>query len=149
MPGLPKMTVTPQVADVPQSWFVVDAADKVLGRLASEVASVLRGKHKPLFTPHLDLGDFVIVLNCEQVKLTGRKREDKVYQRHTGYPGSIRTVTAGKMLEEHPERVIEHAVRGMLPKNQLGRNMLRKLKIYAGAEHPHAAQQPKTLEIRG
>jgi len=149
VPGLPKMTVTPQVADVPQSWFVVDAADKVLGRLASEVASVLRGKHKPLFTPHLDLGDFVIVLNCEQVKLTGRKREDKVYQRHTGYPGSIRTVTAGKMLEEHPERVIEHAVRGMLPKNQLGRNMLRKLKIYAGAEHPHAAQQPKTLEIRG
>jgi large subunit ribosomal protein L13 len=127
----------------------VDAEVRVLGRLASEVATVLRGKHKPTFTPHVDDGDFVIVVNASKVKLTGRKLEDKVYYHHTGYPGGIKGITAGRLLESKPERVIEHAVRGMLPKGPLGRRMLRKLKVYGGPEHPHAAQRPEPREIRG
>ncbi len=139
-------SIRPQ--DVERVWFVVDAKGKILGRLASEVAQVLRGKHKPSFTPHVDGGDFVVVVNAGQVELSGRKRENKVYYRHTGFPGGIRSITAGRLLETRPERAIEHAVRGMLPKGRLGRRMLRKLKVYAGAAHPHAAQKPERLEIR-
>jgi large subunit ribosomal protein L13 len=127
--------------------LLIDAKGKVLGRLASQVAIILRGKHKPTFTPHVDCGDFVVVVNAAEVELTGRKRENKVYYRYTGYPGGIRSVTAGRLLETRPERVIESAVRGMLPKGPLGRRMLRKLKVYARAEHPHAAQKPERLEI--
>jgi large subunit ribosomal protein L13 len=134
--------------DVERVWFVVDAKGKVLGRLASQVAHILRGKHKPLFTPHVDAGDFVVVVNAREVEVTGRKREGKIYHRHSGYPGGIHSVTLGRLLETHPERVIEGAVRGMLPKGRLGRRMARKLKVYAGAEHPHAAQKPEPLEIR-
>ncbi len=139
-------SIRPQ--DVERVWFVVDAKGKILGRLASEVAQVLRGKHKPSFTPHVDGGDFVVIVNAGQIELTGRKRENKVYYRHTGFPGGIRSITAGRLLETRPERAIEHAVRGMLPKGRLGRRMLRKLKVYAKAEHPHAAQKPERLEIR-
>ena len=135
-------------ADVVRRWYVVDARDKVLGRLAARVAMVLRGKHRPTYTPHVDTGDFVIVVNAAKVKLTGRKLEQKVYYRHTGWTGHLRSTTAGKLLAgPHADRVIEHAVRGMLPKNSLGRQMFRKLKVYAGAEHPHAAQQPEVLEV--
>jgi large subunit ribosomal protein L13 len=146
---LPKPTISTRPEDVERAWYVVDAQDQVLGRLASEVASVLRGKRKPSYTPHVDDGDFVIVVNAARVRLTGRKRESKVYYRHTGYPGGIRSVTAGRLLETRPERVIEAAVRGMLPHSPLGRKMFRKLKVYAGPDHPHAAQKPEPLEIRG
>jgi large subunit ribosomal protein L13 len=132
---------------VERRWYVVDAADQVLGRLATRVATVLKGKHKPTYTPHVDDGDFVIIVNADRVVLTGRKLEQKTYYRHSGYPGSIRSVTAGRLLETHPERVMEAAIRGMLPKNPLGRRMLRKLKVYAGPDHPHASQQPQPLEI--
>ena len=135
--------------DVQHRWYVVDADGKVLGRMASEIASVLRGKHKPTFTPHVDDGDFVVVVNAAKVTLTGRKLEQKVYYRHSGYPGGIKSITAGKLLERYPERVIESAVRGMLPKGPLGRRMARKLKVYGGPEHPHAAQRPESMEIRG
>ena len=148
MPGPMKITKSPRIEDVDRSWFVVDASDKVLGRVAAEVARVLRGKHKPIFTPHLDTGDFVIVVNAGKVRLTGRKLDQKVYHRHTGYPGAIRSVTARKLLDKHPERVIEAAVRGMLPKNPLGRRMFRKLKVYAEPTHPHDAQKPQPLEVR-
>ena len=135
-------------ADVVRRWYVVDANEKVLGRLAARVAMVLRGKHRPTFTPHVDTGDFVIIVNAEKVKLTGRKLDQKVYYRHTGYTGHVRSTTAGKLLAgPHADRVIRHAVRGMLPKNSLGRQMFRKLKVYAGAEHPHAAQSPEVLEL--
>src|SRR5512139_3581610 len=131
---------TPQTAQ--RDWVVVDAQDKILGRLATEIAMILRGKNKPTYTPHVDTGDFVIVVNAEKVRLTGRKLEQKVYYRHTGWTGHLRSTTAGKLLAgPHADRVIEHAVRGMLPKNSLGRQMFRKLKVYAGAEHPHAAQR--------
>ncbi len=143
-----RLTRSTRPQDVERVWFVVDAKGKILGRLASEVAQVLRGKHKPSFTPHVDGGDFVVVVNAGQVELTGRKRENKVYYRHTGFPGGIRSITAGRLLQTRPERAIEHAVRGMLPKGRLGRRMLRKLKVYAGAEHPHAAQKPERLEFR-
>ena len=134
--------------EAPRRWYVVDAADQVLGRLATRVATVLRGKHKPLFTPHADTGDFVIVVNAEKVRLTGRKRERKVYHRHTGYTGHVRSVTAGKLLEgPHADRVVREAVRGMLPKNALGRKLLGKLKVYTGPEHPHAAQKPEELSL--
>ncbi len=135
--------------DVQHRWYVVDADGQVLGRMASEIASVLRGKHKPTFTPHVDDGDFVVVVNAAKVTLTGRKLEQKVYYRHSGYPGGIKSITAGKLLERYPERVIESAVRGMLPKGPLGRRMARKLKVYGGPEHPHAAQRPESMEIRG
>lgn len=128
-----------------RKWFVVDLADKVLGRQATEIANILRGKHKPEYTPFLDCGDYVIVVNAEQVKMTGRKIKQKKYYHHTGYPGGIREVTAEKLLEKDATRVIHHAVKGMLPKGPLGRKMLSKLKIYNGPEHPHEAQQPTPL----
>ncbi|HOG08416.1 MAG: 50S ribosomal protein L13 [Syntrophales bacterium] len=130
-----------------EAWYLVDAEGQVLGRLASEVARRLRGKHKPVYTPHTDTGDFIIVVNCEKILLTGRKLTDKVYSRHSGYPGGIKQVTAGKLLETAPEKVLHTAVRGMLPKNSLGRQMLRKLKIYKGNDHPHQAQCPQTVVL--
>lgn len=142
-------TRSTRAQDVQASWFVVDLDAQVLGRAASQVASILRGKHKPSYTPHVDDGDFVIAVNASRVRLSGRKLERKIYYRYSGYPGGIRGVTAGRLLERHPERVFRAAVRGMLPKNPLGRHMLRKLKIYAGPDHPHAAQQPSPLEITG
>ena len=135
-------------ADVVRRWYVIDASDQVLGRLATRVATVLRGKHRATYTPHVDTGDFVIIVNAEKVKLTGRKLDQKVYFRHTGYTGHLRSTTAGKLLAgPHADRVLRHAVRGMLPKNSLGRQMFRKLKVYAGAEHPHAAQRPEVLTL--
>jgi large subunit ribosomal protein L13 len=132
---------------VEQAWYVVDAENAVVGRLASRVASVLRGKHKPTYTPHVDTGDFVVVVNAEKARFTGRKETDKVYFRHSNYPGGVTTQSPREVRRTHPERLIEHAVKGMLPKNALGRQMIRKLKVYAGPEHPHTAQQPETLEV--
>ncbi len=132
---------------VERDWYVVDAADKTLGRLATELARRLRGKHKPVFTPHVDTGDYLVVINADKVRVTGKKETDKMYYRHTGYPGGIKSTNLGTLRQEHPERIIETAVKGMLPKNKLGRAMLRKLHVYAGAEHKHAAQQPKPLDI--
>jgi large subunit ribosomal protein L13 len=126
---------------------VIDAENQVIGRLATEVARRLRGKHKPEYTPHVDTGDYIIVINAAKVRATGRKESDKVYYRHTGYPGGIKGTSLGRMRETYPERIIESAVKGMLPKGPLGRAMYRKLKVYAGAEHPHAAQQPQALEL--
>ncbi|MBM4190284.1 MAG: 50S ribosomal protein L13 [Betaproteobacteria bacterium] len=133
--------------EVVHGWYVVDANDKVLGRLASEIARRLRGKHKPIYTPHCDTGDFIVVVNVEKLRVTGAKDEGKVYYRHTTYPGGIRETTFSKMQDKHPGRALELAVKGMLPKGPLGYAMLKKLKVYAGGEHPHAAQQPKTLSI--
>lgn len=130
-------------------WFVIDARDQVLGRVASEAARLLRGKNKPSFTPHVDCGDFVVIVNAELIKLTGNKDQTKVYYRHSGYPGGIREQTAGKLRATHPERLVRFAVTGMLPKNRLGRRLATKLKIYVGAEHPHAAQQPVVIERPG
>ncbi|CAN5835131.1 50S ribosomal protein L13 [soil metagenome] len=140
-------TYTPKVTENQRRWLVVDAQGKVLGRLASEIAQLLRGKHKPLFTPHLDMGDFVIVVNAEKVRLTGNKAEKKTYFRHSGYMGGDRLIPFQEMQDKHPERIIDLAVKGMLPKNNLGRLMRRKLKVYAGPDHPHAAQQPEVIEI--
>jgi large subunit ribosomal protein L13 len=140
-------TFSPKAADIQRQWHVIDASDVVLGRLASQVAILLRGKHKPIFAPHLDTGDFVIVVNAAKVALTGTKLTDKRVYRHSGYPGGIRSVTYADLLEKHPERLVERAVKGMLPKNTLGRNMLRKLKVYAGPDHPHQAQQPVPFTI--
>lgn len=137
-----------QEALAQRQWYVVDAEGKVLGRLATEVARVLRGKHKPQFTPHQDVGDFVIVLNARGVRLTGKKEEDKVYYRHSEYPGGIRTTTAQKMLADKPEALIRLAVKGMLPKSRLGRRLFTKLKVYPGAEHPHEAQKPQPLILK-
>ncbi|MCG0238171.1 MAG: 50S ribosomal protein L13 [Firmicutes bacterium] len=134
-------------ADVQRKWYVVDATGKTLGRLAAKVAAVLRGKHKPTFTPHIDCGDYVIVINAEKIRLTGKKLDKKIYFRHSGYLGGVKQFTARWMIENRPTRVIELAVWGMLPKNRLGRKMFRKLKVYAGPEHPHAAQKPEPLEI--
>lgn len=133
--------------EVTRNWVLVDLNGKTLGRAACTIASILRGKNKPEFTPHVDTGDFVVVVNADKVKLTGDKLNSKLYYRHTGYPGGIRTVTAAQLLVKKPEQVIKKAVKGMLPKSTLGRNLLKKLKIYAGADHPHSAQQPKPLEI--
>jgi len=134
--------------EIERSWFVVDAEDLVLGRLATRVASILRGKHKPSFTPHADTGDHVIVVNAEKVALTGRKRENKIYYRHTGYVGGVKSTTADKLLSSaHADRVVREAVRGMLPKNGLGRQMLSKLRVYAGPDHPHASQKPEELSL--
>ena len=130
-----------------RKWYVVDAEGKTLGRLAAEVAKVLRGKNKPTFTPHVDTGDHVIVINAEKVRFTGKKLEQKTYFRHSGYPGGSTFVTLGNMLAKHPERIVEMAVRGMLPKNKLGAQIYRKLNVYAGPEHPHAAQKPEVLEF--
>jgi large subunit ribosomal protein L13 len=133
---------------VEQKWLLVDATDQVLGRLASRIAVILMGKHRPTYTPHVDTGDYIIVVNAEKVRLTGRKRENKVYHRHTGYPGGIKSVTAAKVLDgAHPERVIQKAVERMLPRGPLGRAQLGKLKIYAGAAHPHEAQAPQSLDV--
>jgi large subunit ribosomal protein L13 len=140
-------TFTPKSSDINAQWWVVDAADKPLGRVATEVARVLRGKHKPIFTPHLDTGDHVVVLNASRVKLTGNKAEQKTYFRHSGFMGGERHIPFKRMIASHPERVIELAVKGMLPKNALGRQIRKKLKVYGGSEHPHAGQQPQPLEI--
>ncbi len=140
-------TFTAKPQSVQRDWYVVDAADKTLGRLATEIARRLRGKHKPEFTPHVDTGDYIVVINAEKVKVTGNKATDKTYYRHTGYPGGLRSMTFDKLIEHAPERIIEGAVKGMLPKGPLGRAMYTKLKVYAGAEHPHAAQQPQELNL--
>ena len=138
-------TATPKT--ITRDWCVVDATNKTLGRLATEVASRLRGKHKPDFTPHMDNGDHIVVVNAEKIRVTGNKLNAKMYHHHTGYIGNLKSINLGKQLEQHPERVIQAAVKGMLPKNSLGRAVFRKLHVYAGPEHPHAAQQPTPLEI--
>ncbi len=140
-------TFSPKAADITRQWHVIDASDVVLGRLASQVATLLRGKHKPIFAPHIDTGDFVIVVNAGKVALSGSKLQDKRAYRHSGYPGGMHSVAYSELMAKHPERVVEKAVKGMLPKNSLGRNMLRKLKVYAGPDHPHQAQQPTPFTI--
>jgi large subunit ribosomal protein L13 len=140
-------TFTATPATIKREWCVVDATDKTLGRLATELAHRLRGKHKPEFTPNMDTGDHMVVINAEKIKVTGKKLEDKIYYHHTGYIGNLKSINLGKLLDTHPERVIQKAVKGMLPKNPLGRAMFRKLHVYAGPEHPHAAQQPTQLEL--
>jgi large subunit ribosomal protein L13 len=140
-------TFSAKAHEVQRDWFVVDATDRVLGRLASQIALRLRGKHKAIYTPHVDTGDFIVVVNAEKIRVTGNKGEDKMYYRHSGYPGGIYETNFNKMRARHPARVLEKAVKGMLPKGPLGYAMLKKMKVYAGAEHPHAAQQPKPLEI--
>ena len=140
-------TYSPKASEIEQEWFIVDADNKVLGRLASEIAQILRGKHKPTFVPHMDVGDFVVVVNADKVRLTGRKTEYKTYFRHSGYPGGQKFTTVAEMLEKFPERVIVSAVKGMLPSNKLASKQLKKLKVYAGEDHPHESQNPKVLEI--
>lgn len=143
--GIMNKTFSLRTQDVQREWFIVDATDKVLGRLATRIATVLRGKHKTTFTPHVDNGDFIVVINAEKIALTGQKAQKKYYTSHSTHPGGYRVRTLEEVRAKHPERIIEQAVRGMLPKNRLGRQMLKKLKIYAGPEHPHSAQQPKDL----
>lgn len=140
-------TLTAKKADLEKSWFVVDLENQVLGRAATEIARILRGKHKAIYTPSVDTGDFVIVLNAEKIHLTGNKLNQKMYYSHSTYPGGLKSITAGKLLEKAPEELIRKAVKGMLPKNKLGRQMYRKLKVYRGAEHPHQAQQPRELKL--
>ena len=140
-------TYSPKPGEIERQWHVIDAADVVLGRLATQAATLLRGKHKPVFAPHVDTGDFVINVNAEKVALTGNKRQTKMAHRHSGYPGGLRSVSYGELLDKRPERAVELAVKGMLPHNRLGRQLIKKLKVYAGAEHPHAAQQPVPFEI--
>ncbi len=140
-------TFTAKNETVQRDWYVVDAAGQTLGRLATEVASRLRGKHKPEYTPHVDTGDYIVVINAEQVRVTGNKTSDKIYYSHTGFPGGIKEISFEKLIAKAPERVLEAAVKGMLPRNPLGRDMYRKLKVYAGTNHPHAAQQPQELKI--
>ncbi|GLZ04100.1 50S ribosomal protein L13 [Actinomadura sp. NBRC 104412] len=140
-------TYTPKPTDVQRQWYVIDATDVVLGRLASQVAQLLRGKHKPIYAPHLDTGDFVIVVNAEKVALSGNKLEQKRAYRHSGYPGGLRSVTYADLIRKHPERAVEKAIKGMLPKNSLGRKMFGKVKVYAGPDHPHQAQKPVPFEI--
>ena len=142
-----KTTFMANAANIERKWYIVDAAGQTVGRLAAEVAKVLRGKNKPTFTPHVDTGDFVIVINAEKAVFTGKKLTDKMYFRHSGYPGGTTFTAAGKLMEKAPEKVIEKAVRGMLPKNRLGSQMYRKLNVYAGSEHPHAAQKPEVLAL--
>jgi len=134
--------------EVEKVWWLIDASDQTLGRLASNVASILRGKNKPIYTPNVDTGDFVVVINAEKIAVTGKKLTDKMYHTHSGYPGGLKTTSLEKLLKEKPERAIENAVWGMLPRNTLGRKMITKLKVYAGAEHPHQAQQPKILKVK-
>lgn len=140
-------TFVTKPSDIEREWWVVDAKGKNLGRLATQIAVILRGKHKPIFAPNVDVGDFVIVINCEQIAVTGTRLEDKMYYRHSGYSGGLTSISLRDQLAKHPDRVITAAVRGMLPKNVLGRSMLKKLKVYAGEAHPHAAQKPKILEL--
>lgn len=144
-----RTTYMAKASEVERKWFVVDATGKTLGRLASEVAALIRGKHKPTFTPHVDTGDFVVVINAEKIHLTGKKMSDKIYYRHSMYSGGLKATPAQEMIKNKPERVIELAVHGMLPKNRLGNKMKLKLKVYAGAEHPHQAQNPEVYELRG
>lgn len=141
-------TYSPKPGEIERQWVVIDAADVVLGRLATHAATILRGKHKPTFAPHVDTGDFVIVVNAGKVALTGNKRQDKKAYRHSGYPGGLKAVSYDELLDKRPERAIELAVKGMLPHNRLGRKLIKKLKVYAGPEHPHAAQQPVPFEIK-
>ena len=140
-------TVSTKPAEVRRDWYVVDAEGKTLGRMASEIARRLKGKHKPIYTPHVDTGDYIVVVNAEKVRVTGNKLQDKMYHHHTGYIGNLKSISLEKLLDKAPERVIETAVRGMLPRNTLGRAMMKKLRVYAGPEHGHTAQQPKTLDI--
>jgi len=140
-------TYTATPADIKHDWYVVDASGKTLGRLASEIARRLRGKHKPEYTPHMDTGDYIVVVNAREIRVSGNKATDKLYHRHTGFPGGLKTISFEKLLEKNPQSIIEKAVKGMLPKGPLGRDMFRKLRVYAGAEHQHSAQQPKPLEI--
>ena len=133
--------------EVEREWLLVDATDMVVGRLASEIAQILKGKRKPVYTPHVDTGDFVVIINAEKVRLTGNKANDKIYYSHSGYPGGLKEVSFQRMLDKHPERIVEKAVKGMLPKNSLGRAMNRKLKVYAGPEHPHEAQKPRQITL--
>ncbi|MDR2721265.1 MAG: 50S ribosomal protein L13 [Coriobacteriaceae bacterium] len=135
--------------EVEREWVLIDATDQVLGRVATKAAQILKGKHKPQYTPHVDTGDFVVVINADKIKVTGAKATSKEYYRHSGYPGGLKVETFAKAMEKHPERVIEHAVKGMLPKNTLGRAMGKKLKVYAGAEHPHMAQKPREIKMEG
>lgn len=141
-------TYSPKPGDIERQWHVIDAADVVLGRLATQAATLLRGKHKPIFAPHADTGDFVIIVNADKVALTGNKRRDKIAYRHSGYPGGLKQVNYEELLRKHPQRAVELAVRGMLPHNKLGRKLFRKLKVYAGPDHPHAAQKPVPFEIK-
>jgi large subunit ribosomal protein L13 len=140
-------TYSPKPGDITHAWHVIDATDVVLGRLAAQAATLLRGKHKPMYAPHMDTGDFVVIVNAEKVAVTGNKRADKFIYRHSGYPGGLRQRSVGEMLEKQPDRLVEKAIKGMLPKNRLGRAMGKKLKVYAGPEHPHAAQKPTPYEI--
>jgi large subunit ribosomal protein L13 len=141
-------TYSQKASEVQRDWYVIDAENQVLGRLATQIATLLRGKHKPTYTPSMDGGDFVVVVNAEKIRITGRKAEQKLYHRHTGYPGGLRTTTYRTMLQRHPDRILRLAVKGMLPKGRLGRRQLLKLRIYAGPTHPHAAQQPKAYQPR-
>ncbi|MGI5127420.1 50S ribosomal protein L13 [Pseudonocardia sp. CA-107938] len=140
-------TYSPKPSEITRAWHVIDASDVVLGRLAVQAATLLRGKHKPTFAPHLDTGDFVVIVNAEKIAVSGNKRDDKFVYRHSGYPGGLKKRTVGEMIEKHPDRLVEKAIKGMLPKNRLGRAQAKKLKVYAGPEHPHAAQQPTAWEI--
>jgi large subunit ribosomal protein L13 len=141
-------TYSQKASEVQRDWYVIDAENQVLGRLATQIATLLRGKHKPTYTPSMDGGDFVVVVNAEKIRITGRKAEQKLYHRHTGYPGGLRTTTYRTMLQRHPDRILRLAVKGMLPKGRLGRRQLLKLRVYAGPTHPHAAQQPKAYQPR-
>ena len=140
-------TLSTKQENVKRSWYVVDATDKTLGRLSTQIANHIRGKHKPEYTPNIDTGDYVVVVNADKVRVTGNKLDDKIYHHHTGYPGGIKSITLGKLMQEKPEKAVEMAVKGMMPKNKLSRSMINKLKVYAGGEHPHSAQQPQPLEI--
>ncbi len=140
-------TFSAKPADIRRDWYVVDATGKTLGRLSTEIARRLRGKHKPAFTPHLDTGDYIVVVNAEKIRVTGNKRQDKMYHHHTGYIGNLKSISLEKLLDSHPERALEHAVKGMLPRGPLGRQMLSKLRVFAGPEHKHAAQQPIPLDV--
>ena len=140
-------TYSAKPADIQHDWFIIDASGKTLGRMATEIAHRLRGKHKPEYSPHMDTGDYIVVINAEKVAVTGNKGEGKIYHSHTGYPGGLKSISFNKLIDKAPESTIQLAVKGMLPRNPLGREMFRKLKVYAGSEHPHAAQQPQTLEL--
>lgn len=144
-----RQTFMANEANIERKWFVVDAEGQTFGRLSSEVASILRGKYKPTFTPHVDTGDYVIIINADKIEFTGKKATDKVYYRHSGYTGSIKSITAGELREKNPVRLMENAIQGMLPKTSLGRKQAKKLFVYAGSEHPHAAQNPENYELRG
>lgn len=140
-------TFVTKAGDINRAWWVVDAKGQTLGRLATRIATILRGKDKPIFAPNIDVGDYVIVVNCDQIRVTGKKLDDKIYYRHSGYPSGLKQITLRRQLEKHPDRVIQAAVKGMLPKNSLGRKMIKKLKIYVGESHPHGSQNPKPLEL--